>query len=153
MDSPRVAHLANRPARIFAPILSRCSLDFISFRRLAKTASRENCPRENWFAKLVNFANAAGRKGKSGAMAGSGGKSANSRSRKLRVHADAKVSRGDLVIVFETFPQPDPACRRPKRYYTTVYFGSLPLHASQRSRSNSGKLRPPFPKRSYRSTI
>jgi len=56
---------AKKHSRVFAPIL-RCYLDFIRSSALQKLPRTRELPRENWLAKLVNFASAAGRNGKRG---------------------------------------------------------------------------------------
>lgn len=91
---------ANESARVFAPIL-RCYLDvrFHALQRLPRT--REGCPVKTDSQNLLISRVPPGETRKEAMTAP--GKSANSRIRKLQVHADAKFHRAILLLFLKRF--------------------------------------------------
>lgn len=151
-SSWRVAPRERGPAQIFRADTSRRSRFYSIFQRLAKTASRENYPCENRLAKLVNFANAAGRKRKSGADDGSGEicetralENSTSRTRKFRVA---------ILLLFPKRFSLQPGARVPK---AEILYDGISDRCTLRKDSREiyfrRKLRSLLSKRSYRNTI
>lgn len=129
---------------------------FCSFSLLLKRARTRELPRENWLAKLVNFASTAGRNGKRRRWRLRGNLRTraleNSRCTRTRSFTGRSCYCFWNVLFLALSNWVGPRYRGPKRYCTIVSRISAEC-SSQRSQSNTGKLRPFFPRSTYRSIL